>query len=184
MRLQRNRHRPRPPRHVLRQSTRMSVMLIESRIQKSWAPALLPRVMTMTQPFLSSLWTVALLLGRGRKFFQSLALTHCKLLFSNYSWLALSCCNSVTCSRSSNDESSGSLVERDRFQFRCHDSTLEETADLQEKEAEDATLKDLLKPLPPPKKSTAEADFILVSSSGEPSGSKHHVSPKILSLCI
>jgi hypothetical protein len=79
-----------------------------------------------------------------------------------------------------NDESLGSLVERDRFQFRRHDSTLEETADLQEKEGEDATLKDLLKPSSPPKKSAAEPDFILVSSSGEPSGSKRHVSPKNL----
>jgi hypothetical protein len=65
-------------------------------------------------------------------------------------------------------------VERDRFQFKRHDSTLEETADLQEKEGKDATLKDLLKP----------SGFILVSSSGKPSGSKRHVSLKILSLCI
>jgi hypothetical protein len=45
--------------------------------------------------------------------------------------------------RSSNDESLGSLVECDHFQFKCHDSTLEETADSQEKEGEDTTLKDL-----------------------------------------
>jgi hypothetical protein len=31
----------------------------------------------------------------------------------------------------------------------------------------------------PPKKKAPEPDFILVSSSGEPSGSKHHVSLKI-----
>jgi hypothetical protein len=98
--------------------------------------------------------------------------------------MALSCCNSVTRFRSSNDESSGSLVECDQFQFKRQDSTLEETADSQEKEGGDVTLKDLLKPSSPPKKSTAEANFILVSSSGEPSGSKCHVSPKILSLCI
>jgi hypothetical protein len=35
---------------------------------------------------------------------------------------------------------------------------------------------------PPPKKNTVEPDLILVSSSGEPSGSKHHVSPTILAL--
>jgi hypothetical protein len=85
---------------------------------------------------------------------------------------------------SSNDGSSGSLVERDQFQFKRHDSTLEEAADSQEKESEDATLKDLLKPSSPPKKSAAETDFILFSSSGEPCGSKRHVSSKILSLCI
>jgi hypothetical protein len=68
------------------------------------------------------------------------------------------------------------LGERDRFQFRRHDSTLKQTTDSQEKEGEDATLKDLPKPSSPPKKSAAEPDFILVSSSGEPSGSKRHVS--------
>jgi hypothetical protein len=98
--------------------------------------------------------------------------------------MALSCHNSVTRFRSSNDESLGSLVEHDRFQFKRHDSTLEETANSQEKVGENATLKDLLKPSSPPKKSAAEADFILVSSSGEPCGSKRHVSSKILSLCI
>jgi hypothetical protein len=98
--------------------------------------------------------------------------------------MALSCRNSVTHYRSSNDGSSGSLVEHDRFQFKRHNSTFEETADSQEKEGENATLKNLLKPLSPPKKSAAEADFILVSSSGEPCGSKRHVSSKILSLCI
>jgi hypothetical protein len=92
--------------------------------------------------------------------------------------------NSVARFRSSNEESSGSLGERDRFQFLPHDSTLEQTADSQEKDVEDATLKDLPKPSSPPKKSTAEPDLILVSSSGEPSGSKRHVSSNLLSLCI
>jgi hypothetical protein len=40
-------------------------------------------------------------------------------------------------------------VERDSFQFKCHNSALEETADSQEKEGEDTTLKDLPKPSPP-----------------------------------
>jgi hypothetical protein len=61
--------------------------------------------------------------------------------------------------------------ERDRFQLRPHDSTIEQTADSQEKGAGDAAVK-----ASPPKKKAAESDFILVSSSGEPSGSKHHVS--------
>jgi hypothetical protein len=98
--------------------------------------------------------------------------------------MASYCCNSDARFRSSNEESSGSLGERDQFQFRRHGSTLEQTADSQEKDAEDATLKDLLKLSSPPKKSAAEPDFILVSSSGEPSGSKRHVSPYLLALYI
>jgi hypothetical protein len=92
--------------------------------------------------------------------------------------------NSVACFRSSNEESSGSLGKRDRFQFQPHDSTLKQTADSQEKDVEDATLKDLSKLSSPPKKSVAEPDLILVSSSGEPFGSKRHESSNLLSLCI
>jgi hypothetical protein len=44
------------------------------------------------------------------------------------------------------------------------------------------TYQDLPKSSPPSKKDTVEPDLILVSSSGEPSGSKRHVSPKILAL--
>jgi hypothetical protein len=76
------------------------------------------------------------------------------------------------------------LGECERFQFRRHDFALEQTADSQEKEGEDASLKDLQKPSSPPKKSAVEPNFILVSSFGEPSGSKRHVSPEILFLCI
>jgi hypothetical protein len=84
LRLQKSRHLPRPQCRVLRQSAQMSEMLIESRTQKSLAPAIIPWAMTMTRQFLPSLWTVALLLERGRKSFQTLALTHRKLLFSNF----------------------------------------------------------------------------------------------------
>jgi hypothetical protein len=84
--------------------------------------------------------------------------------------------------RSSTKETSASLGDRERFQFRPHDSTLEQTADSQEKDVGDAALEDLSKSSHPPKKSTVEPDLILVSSSGEPSGSKRHVSPKILAL--
>jgi hypothetical protein len=45
---------------------------------------------------------------------------------------------------------------------------------LQEKGAGDTAVK-----ASPPKKKAPEPDFILVSCSGEPSGSKHHVSLKI-----
>jgi hypothetical protein len=72
-----------------------------------------------------------------------------------------------------------SLGERARFQFRPHNSTLEQTADSQEKNIGDVALEDLPKSSPPPKKKAAEPELVLVSSSGEPSGPKRHVSPKI-----
>jgi hypothetical protein len=62
----------------------MSRMLTESKIQKNLAPTLLPRVTMMARQFLPSLWTVALLLKRGRGFFQTSALMHRKLLISNF----------------------------------------------------------------------------------------------------
>jgi hypothetical protein len=86
--------------------------------------------------------------------------------------------------RSSNDESSRSLADRDRFQVRPHDATLEQTADLQERSHEDATLKDLLKPSPPPKKDTVKQDFILVTSSDEPSEPNRHVSSNFAFLLV
>jgi hypothetical protein len=95
-----------------------------------------------------------------------------------------SCFNSVTHFRSSTEKTSGSLGECDRFQFRPHDSILEQTADSQEKDVGDATLKDLPKPLSLPMKNAAEPNLILVSSSGEPSGSKRHVSSNLLLSCI
>jgi hypothetical protein len=55
--------------------------------------------------------------------------------------------------------------------------------DSQEKAAGDVALgDDLLKPPPPPWKKMIEPELVLVSSSGEPSGPKSHVSPKILDL--
>jgi hypothetical protein len=51
--------------------------------------------------------------------------------------------------------------------------------DSQDKAAGDAAPEvDLPKPPPPPKKKMIEPELILVSSSGEPSGPKSHVSPK------
>jgi hypothetical protein len=75
-----------------------------------------------------------------------------------------------------------SLGERERFQFRPHDSTLEQSADSQEKNVGDAAQENLLKSSPPPKKNVAKLELVLVSSSGEPFGPKHHVSLKILAL--
>jgi hypothetical protein len=98
------------------------------------------------------------------------------------SWTTLSRFDCVVYFRYSIEETSASLGDRERFQFRPHDSTLEQTADSQEKDVGDAALENLPKSSPPPKKNTVEPDLILVSSSGEPSGSKCHVSPKILSL--
>jgi hypothetical protein len=68
------------------------------------------------------------------------------------------------------------LVDRDRFQFRPHDATLEQTADSQEKNQDDAVLKELSKQSPPPKKDVAKQDFILVTSSGGPSEPARHIS--------
>jgi hypothetical protein len=90
--------------------------------------------------------------------------------------MASSCFNSVATFRSSNEETSGSLCDRECFQFRAHDASLEQTADSQEKAIEDATLKDLLKRLPPPKKNAVKPDVILVTSSSGPSEPKRHVS--------
>jgi hypothetical protein len=96
--------------------------------------------------------------------------------------MILSCFDYVAYFRSSTKETSVSLGDRERFQFQPHDSTLEQTADSQEKNVGDAALEHLPKSSPPPMKNTVEPDLILVSSSGEPSGSKRHVSPKILAL--
>jgi hypothetical protein len=55
--------------------------------------------------------------------------------------------------------------------------------DSQDKAAGDAAPEvDLPKPPPPSKKKMIEAELVLVSSSGEPSGLKSHVSPEILTL--
>jgi hypothetical protein len=87
------------------------------------------------------------------------------------------------CFRSLTEETSASQGDRGRFQIQPHDSTLKQTADSQEKATGDATPGDLPKLSPPPNKMT-EPEFVLVSSSGEPFGPKHHVSPKILALCL
>jgi hypothetical protein len=72
--------------------------------------------------------------------------------------------------------------DHDRFQIQPHDSTLEQTTDSQEKAAGGVAPGDLPKPSPPPKKKMIEPEFVLVSSFGEPSGPRRHVSPKILAL--
>jgi hypothetical protein len=73
--------------------------------------------------------------------------------------------------------------DRDRYQVRPHDNALEQTSDSQDKTARDvAPEADLPKPPSPPGKKMAEPEFVLVSSSGEPSGPKNHVSLKILTL--
>jgi hypothetical protein len=92
----------------------------------------------------------------------------------------LRCFDFNACFRSSIEETSASQGERDRYQVRPHDSTLEQTTDSQEKAAGDAAPGDLPKLSPPPKKKVIEPKLVLVSSSGEPSGPKRHVSPEIL----
>jgi hypothetical protein len=90
--------------------------------------------------------------------------------------MALSHFISVATFRSSDEETSGSLCDHERFQIRAHDASLEQTADSQEKAIEDAMLKDLPKPSPPPKKNVVKPNIILVTSSGGPSKPKCHVS--------
>jgi hypothetical protein len=76
-----------------------------------------------------------------------------------------------------------SQCNRNRFKVRPHNSALEQTADSQEKAAGDAAPgDDLPKPSPSPRKKRIEPELVLVSSSGEPSGPKSHVSPKVLAL--
>jgi hypothetical protein len=85
------------------------------------------------------------------------------------------------CFRSSTEETSASPGDRDRYQVRPHDDALEQTADSQDKTARDAAPEaGLPKPPSPSGKKMTEPEFVLVSSSGEPSGPKSHVSPKIL----
>jgi hypothetical protein len=87
------------------------------------------------------------------------------------------------CFRSSTEETSVSPGDRDRYQVQPHDNALKQTADSQDKTAGDAAPEaDLPKPLSPPGKKMTEPEFILVSSSDEPSGPKSHVSPKIQTL--
>jgi hypothetical protein len=123
----------------------------------------------------------------GRRFFQNLALTRRKFLYQTsflydfvLDWLRHF--DFDACFRSSTEETSARQGDRDRYQIRPHDSTLEQTADSQENAAGDAAPGDLLKPSPPPKKKMIEPELVLVSSSDEPSGPKSHVSPKILAL--
>jgi hypothetical protein len=82
--------------------------------------------------------------------------------------------------RSSNEETSRSLGDRDRFQFWPHDATLEQMADSQEKSQDDAALKELSKLS---KKDGAKQDFILVSSSGGPSEPVQHISLFFIFAC-
>jgi hypothetical protein len=85
--------------------------------------------------------------------------------------------------RSSTEETSASPGDCDRYQVWPHDDALEQIMDSQDKIAGDAAPEDdLPKPPSPSGKKMTEPEFVLVSSSGEPSGSKSHVSPKILTL--
>jgi hypothetical protein len=73
--------------------------------------------------------------------------------------------------------------DQDQYQVRPHDDALEQTADSQEKAADVAAPEAVLtKPSTYSKKKMTEHEFVLVSSSGEPSGPNSHVSPKIPNL--
>jgi hypothetical protein len=58
--------------------------------------------------------------------------------------------------RSSNDDASRSLDDRDHFQIRHHDAALEQIAESQERSNEDVALKELQKSSPTPKKDTTK----------------------------
>jgi hypothetical protein len=79
-----------------------------------------------------------------------------------------------------NNEASGSLDDRDRFQIWHHDAALEQTVESQERNNEDAALKEPLKSSNTPKKDTAKHDFILVTSSDGPPEPNRHVSPNFI----
>jgi hypothetical protein len=85
--------------------------------------------------------------------------------------------------RSSTDETSTCPEDRDQYQVQPHDDALEQTADSQEKAADVTAPKAVfMKPSSSPKKKMTEHEFVLVSSSGEPSSPKSHVSPNIPTL--
>jgi hypothetical protein len=136
-----------------------------------------PLAITMMPPFSPSLWTVDLLLEWRRELSPTSVSMLRESLLPSFSFFANELAFLLTwlrAFRSSTEEPSVSQGERDRFLLQPRDSTLEQTADSQEKNTGDAAVK-----ASPQKKKAAEPDFILVSSSGEPSGSKHHVSLKI-----
>jgi hypothetical protein len=73
--------------------------------------------------------------------------------------------------------------DQDQYQVRPHDDALEQSADSQEKAADFAAPEAVLtKPSTSSKKKTTEPEFVLVSSSGGPSGPNNHVSSKIPNL--
>jgi hypothetical protein len=72
----------------------------------------------------------------------------------------LYCIDFDACFRSSTEETSTSPGDRDQYQVRPHDGTLEHTADSQEKVADDAAPEaDLMKPSSPPGKKMTEHEF-------------------------
>jgi hypothetical protein len=74
-----------------------------------------------------------------------------------------------------------SMLASDHPPKRPHDDTLEHTADSQERAVGDTAPEvDPPKPPSPSKKKMNEPEFVLISSSGEPSSSKSHVSPRFL----
>jgi hypothetical protein len=123
-------------------------------------------------PFSPSLWTVDLLLERKRELSPTSVSMLRESLLPSFSFFSNNLAFLLTwlCAfRSSTEEASASQGERDQFLLRPRDSTLEHTADSQEKGAGDAVVK-----ASPPKKKAAEPDFILVSSSG------NHLAPNIM----
>jgi hypothetical protein len=84
------------------------------------------------------------------------------------------------CFSSSTEETSTCPGDQDQYQVRPHDDALKQTADSQEKVADVVAPEAVLtKPSTSSKKKVTKHEFVLVSSSGGPSGPNNHVSPKI-----
>jgi hypothetical protein len=79
-------------------------------------------------------------------------------------------------SRSSNDELSESLDDRNRFCLQLHDSALEATAQSQEHNARDTCHVKAPSPSKAQKKTDAKKEIILLTYLGGPPESSRHVS--------
>jgi hypothetical protein len=78
------------------------------------------------------------------------------------------------------------MGDKDQYRVRRHDDDVEQTADSQEKATEIAAPEAApAKPSTSAKKKAPGQEFVLISSSGGPSGSHNHVSSiEIRNLCF
>jgi hypothetical protein len=86
--------------------------------------------------------------------------------------------------RSSNDATSGSLDDQNRFRIQTRDVQLEHIAQSQEKDADDVERCERPSASIASKKASAEKDIIHVTSSGGPPESSRHVSTQLFLICF